>query len=79
MLDEPSLGLAPTVVDAIFDSLQQLNRAAGLTILIVEQRAVEAIEICDRGYVLSTGEVAMSGSRNVLLADRGIREAYLGA
>ncbi|MDJ0388715.1 ABC transporter ATP-binding protein [Roseomonas sp. E05] len=79
MLDEPSMGLAPTIVDTIFESVQRLNRDEGLTVLIVEQRAIEAIEICDRGYVLSTGEVVMRGTRAELLADKNLREAYLGA
>ncbi|MFZ6764472.1 MULTISPECIES: ABC transporter ATP-binding protein [Acetobacterales] len=79
MLDEPSMGLAPTIVDTIFESVQRLNREEGLTVLIVEQRAIEAIEICDRGYVLSTGEVVMRGTRAELLADKTLREAYLGA
>ena len=79
MLDEPSMGLAPTIVDTIFESVQRLNREEGLTVLIVEQRAIEAIEICNRGYVLSTGEVVMRGARAELLADKSLREAYLGA
>jgi ABC-type branched-subunit amino acid transport system ATPase component len=57
MLDEPSMGLAPTMVDVIFEAVHALHRREGLTILILEQRAIEAIDNCDRGYVLSTGEV----------------------
>ena len=79
MLDEPSMGLAPTIVDGIFEAMHRLNRKEGLTVLIVEQRAIEAIEICDRGYVLSTGAVTLQGSRMELLADTTLREAYLGA
>jgi branched-chain amino acid transport system ATP-binding protein len=79
MLDEPSMGLAPAIVDTIFEAVHRLNREEGLTVLIVEQRAIEAIEICDRGYVLSTGEVVLRGTRAELLADKTIREAYLGA
>jgi branched-chain amino acid transport system ATP-binding protein len=79
MLDEPSMGLAPAIVDTIFESVQRLNKQERLTVLIVEQRAIEAIEACDRGYVLSTGEVVMRGTRSELLADKGLREAYLGA
>jgi branched-chain amino acid transport system ATP-binding protein len=78
MLDEPSMGLAPAIVDSIFEAVSRLNREENLTILIVEQRAIEAIEICDHGYVLSTGEVVVRGTRDQLLADRGIRQAYLG-
>ena len=79
MLDEPSMGLAPTIVDTIFEAVHRLNKDEGLTVLIVEQRAIEAIEICDRGYVLSTGEVVVQGTRADLLADKAIRQAYLGA
>ena len=79
MLDEPSMGLAPAIVDTIFEAVHRLNREERLTVLIVEQRAIEAIEICDRGYVLSTGEVVVRGTRAELLADKTIREAYLGA
>ncbi|MCZ0732655.1 ABC transporter ATP-binding protein [Phreatobacter sp. AB_2022a] len=79
MLDEPSMGLAPAVVDQIFDAVRALHREAGLTILIVEQRAIEAIESCDRGYVIATGKVVASGSRDELLANPQIRSAYLGA
>ncbi|MBX5454702.1 MAG: ABC transporter ATP-binding protein [Acidobacteriia bacterium] len=78
MLDEPSMGLGPVVVDTIFETVHRLNREEGLTILIVEQRAIEAIEICHRGYVLSTGEVVKQGTREELLADKSLREAYLG-
>ena len=56
MLDEPSMGLAPTIVDAIFERIHQIHRN-GLTILLVEQRVAEALESCDRGYVLETGRV----------------------
>ncbi len=79
MLDEPSMGLAPAIVDTIFEAVQRLNREERLTVLVVEQRAIEAIEICDRGYVLSTGAVVLAGTRAELLADKGIRQAYLGA
>jgi len=79
MLDEPSMGLAPAVVEAIFDAVRKLHREQGMTILIVEQRAIEAIESCDRGYVLATGEVVVRGTREQLLANTEIRGAYLGA
>lgn len=79
MLDEPSMGLAPAIVEMIFDAVRKLHRERGMTILMVEQRAIEAIESCDRGYVLSTGEVVVRGTRDELLANTEIRRAYLGA
>jgi branched-chain amino acid transport system ATP-binding protein len=78
MLDEPSMGLAPTVVDAIFERIQVVHRQHGLTVLLVEQRVVEALEACDRGYVLETGRVALSGSRDTLMTDPRVQRAYLG-
>ena len=78
MLDEPSMGLAPVVTDAIFERIQQLHREDGLTILLVEQRVAEAIEHCDFGYVLETGRVALSGTVRQLSADDRVRQAYLG-
>jgi branched-chain amino acid transport system ATP-binding protein len=78
MLDEPSMGLAPVVTDAIFERIQQLHREHGLTILLVEQRVAEAIEHCDYGYVLETGRVALSGTVQQLSADDRVRQAYLG-
>jgi branched-chain amino acid transport system ATP-binding protein len=78
MLDEPSMGLAPVVTDAIFERIQELHREFGLTILLVEQRVAEAIEHCDYGYVLETGRVALSGTVRQLSADDRGRQAYLG-
>ena len=78
MLDEPSMGLAPVVTDAIFERIQQLHREDRLTILLVEQRVAEAIEHCDYGYVLETGRVALSGTVQQLSADDRVRQAYLG-
>ena len=78
MLDEPSMGLAPAVVDTIFERIRAIHRAHGLTILLVEQRVVEALELCDRGYVLETGRVALAGSHDALLADPRVQRAYLG-
>jgi branched-chain amino acid transport system ATP-binding protein len=77
MLDEPSMGLAPAIVDAIFERIQQIHRN-GLTILLVEQRVAEALETCDRGYVLETGRVAMEGTHKTLMSDERVRRAYLG-
>ncbi len=78
MLDEPSMGLAPTVVDAIFARIRHIHREHGLTILLVEQRVAEALESCDRGYVLETGRVVLQGSHDALMADARVRQAYLG-
>jgi len=77
MLDEPSMGLAPAIVDAIFERIHLIHRN-GLTILLVEQRVAEALETCDRGYVLETGRVAMEGTHNTLMSDERVRRAYLG-
>ena len=78
MLDEPSMGLAPTVVDGIFERIQQVHRQHGVTILLVEQRVAEALEACDRGYVLETGRVVLEGSTAALMSDARVKRAYLG-
>jgi branched-chain amino acid transport system ATP-binding protein len=78
MLDEPSMGLAPALVDAIFERIHQIHREHGLTILLVEQRVAEALESCDRGYVLETGRVVMQGMHDDLVADARVKRAYLG-
>ena len=78
MLDEPSMGLAPTVVDGIFERIRKVHREHGLTILLVEQRVTEALEACDRGYVLETGRVVLEGPRDALMLDERVRRAYLG-
>jgi branched-chain amino acid transport system ATP-binding protein len=77
LLDEPSLGLAPIIVEGIFAILRQLNED-GLSILLVEQNAVEALDLATRGYVLEEGKVAGQGSSQELLADERLRKAYLG-
>lgn len=78
LLDEPSLGLAPIVVDALFRKIIQLNREMALTILLVEQNASLALDISHRGYVLETGENTIEGSGKELLANQKIKESYLG-
>jgi branched-chain amino acid transport system ATP-binding protein len=78
MLDEPSMGLAPAVADTIFERIREVHRARELTILLVEQRVVEAIELCDHGYVLETGRVALRGPYDALLSDARVKQAYLG-
>ncbi len=77
MLDEPSLGLAPIIVSQIFDIIQEINRD-GTSILLVEQNANKALTICHRAYIMSVGTVAVSGTREELLADESLTAAYLG-
>ena len=78
LLDEPSMGLAPTVADLIFDRIASLNREDRITLLLVEQRVAEALESCDYGYVFESGRVAVEGPHQALLADDRILRAYLG-
>ena len=77
LLDEPSLGLAPRLVEQILGTVQEL-RAAGVTVLLVEQNAAAALAVADRGYVLETGRIAHAGRARELLADDRVRAAYLG-
>ena len=77
MLDEPSMGLAPILVEQIFDIIQELNRA-GTTILLVEQNAQMALSIAHRGYVLETGKVVATGTGEQLLEDEAVKKAYRG-
>jgi branched-chain amino acid transport system ATP-binding protein len=77
MLDEPSLGLAPLLVDEVFDTIRKLKEE-GMTILLVEQNVREALELADRGYVLQTGRIVGQGSGNELLEGDMFREAFLG-
>jgi len=77
MLDEPSLGLAPMLVKAIFATIREINER-GVTILLVEQNARAALKVADRGYVLETGRIALSGPARELLRDERVRKAYLG-
>ena len=77
MLDEPSMGLAPILVDQIFDIIKELH-AAGTTILLVEQNAQAALSIAQRGYVLETGKIVTSGTGSELLSDESVKKAYLG-
>ena len=78
MLDEPSMGLAPIVVDLIFERIGDLHREGQLTIVLVEQRVVEALEPCDQAYVLDVGRCVASGPPQQILRDARIRQAYLG-
>ena len=77
MLDEPSMGLAPILVEQIFDIIKELH-AAGTTILLVEQNAQMALSVADRAYVLGTGRITISGNADEVLADDRVRAAYLG-
>jgi len=77
LLDEPSLGLAPLVVRQIFGAIRELNRATGLTVLLVEQNAFQALRLAHRGYVLVNGAITMAGTGAALLARPEIRAAYL--
>jgi branched-chain amino acid transport system ATP-binding protein len=78
MLDEPSLGLAPIMVDTLADTIVALHKS-GLTILLVEQRVDLALRLADRGYVMETGKIVLDGAARALLADERVRQAYLGA
>lgn len=77
LMDEPSMGLAPVLVDSIFETIQELNHT-GVTILLVEQNARIALQIAHRGYVLQTGEIILSGTGESLRADEAVQKAYLG-
>ena len=77
LLDEPSLGIAPILVQQIFKAIVEINRTDGLTILLVEQNAYQALKIANRGYVLATGRILMTGTGRELLANPEIRAAYL--
>lgn len=78
LLDEPSLGLAPLIIQDLFKTIVQLNKEQGLTVLLVEQNASMALRLSHRAYVLRTGEIIMSGKGTDLLNDPRVRESYLG-
>ncbi len=77
LLDEPSMGLSPIMVDKIFETIAEVH-AAGTTVLLVEQNASRALGLANRGYVMESGEITMSGDAKVLLSDPRVRAAYLG-
>src|SRR3954452_9368834 len=77
LLDEPSMGLAPMIVSQIFDIIREINEA-GVTVLLVEQNASQALGLANRAYVLETGEIVLQGTGQELLADERVRAAYLG-
>ena len=77
LLDEPSMGLAPIIVQGIFRTLRDINQA-GLTIFLVEQNVRQALKIADRAYVIETGNIVLSGTGRELLVNPKVQEAYLG-
>jgi len=77
LLDEPSMGLAPIMVDRIFDVVRQVHEE-GITILLVEQNAGRALQIADRAYVMESGQIAATGAARAMLTDDAVRQAYLG-
>ena len=77
LLDEPSMGLSPRLVNQIFDTIMAINRQ-GVTLLLVEQNAAIALEICERGYVLETGSIILEGAAKDLAESELVRQAYLG-
>jgi branched-chain amino acid transport system ATP-binding protein len=78
LLDEPSFGLAPLVVEELFAILARVNREMGVAMLIVEQNAALALDLAEHGYLLETGRIVMDAPAAVLAADEGVRRAYLG-
>jgi branched-chain amino acid transport system ATP-binding protein len=77
LLDEPSMGLSPMLVEQVFETVRTIN-AQGVTILLVEQNALLALGIADRGYVMESGKIILNGSGAELLADERVQHAYLG-
>jgi branched-chain amino acid transport system ATP-binding protein len=77
LLDEPSLGLAPKLVEAVFETIKRINKQ-DVTILLIEQNAYAALQIADRGYVLENGKVVLSGAAKDLAGDQKVKKAYLG-
>lgn len=77
MLDEPSLGLAPKMVESIFDILEDINKK-GTTLLLIEQNAHIALQLADRGYVMETGKIALEGNATGMMEDEHVKKAYLG-
>jgi branched-chain amino acid transport system ATP-binding protein len=78
MLDEPSLGLSPLLADSIFEAIKDIRQKLKISILLVEQRAVEALELCDRAYILESGRIVMSSDRKTLMGHPMVQKAYLG-
>ena len=79
LLDEPSLGLAPLLVQRIFAALEQINREDGTTLLLVEQNAYQALKLADRGYVMENGHIVLAAPSEELMQNGAVQRAYLGA
>ncbi|MGD0975831.1 MAG: ABC transporter ATP-binding protein [Candidatus Korobacteraceae bacterium] len=79
ILDEPSLGLSPRLTEVIFEAVRKLQENLKFSILLVEQRALEALELCNRGYILESGRITTSGDREQLMGNSVVQRAYLGA
>jgi branched-chain amino acid transport system ATP-binding protein len=77
LLDEPSMGLAPLVVQTIFDTIREINEQ-GMTVLLVEQNAAQALSLAHRGYVIETGKIVLEDEASALLENEQVRKAYLG-
>jgi branched-chain amino acid transport system ATP-binding protein len=78
MMDEPSLGVSPLFIEIIFDRIKKMHKEMKFSVILVEQRAVEALELCDRGYILELGKIYMSGNREELIGNPMVQKAYLG-
>lgn len=78
MLDEPSLGLAPTVVEDVFAKIKEIHEELNISILLVEQKAVKALDLADNGYVLESGRIVLEGSVDELKNNEQVKKAYLG-
>ena len=78
MLDEPSLGVSPLLTSFIFETIKNLQVKMKFSVILVEQRAVEALELCDRGYIMEQGNITMSGNRDELIGNPMVQKAYLG-
>ena len=79
LLDEPSLGLAPLIIEDLFATFKELNEESGVTMLLVEQNANLALELATHGYVLEAGQIVLDGTAEMLKSDSAVQDAYLGA
>jgi branched-chain amino acid transport system ATP-binding protein len=79
LFDEPSLGLSPLLADSIFEVIGHIRQRLKFSILLVEQRAIEALELCDKGYILESGRITTSQDREALIGNPMVQKAYLGS